>query len=107
MRYSAQSHLRGVVVAAREARVRPEFALWYPGFRPDVWYPAGAVRMAVTMQLHTGSPRWAAAGRVPTNDHFEFRGGEPARRVGARTRDDDPAPARSARRRPPDTDLDL
>jgi hypothetical protein len=59
----------------REGRLRPEFEGWYPALRADRWYPADQLTAIVLTQLRSGAPKWHSEDRVPSNAHFEFRGG--------------------------------
>jgi hypothetical protein len=77
-------------MSKREGCLRPEFEQWYPTLRPDVWYPADELTAIVLKQLHDESPRWHSEGRVPSDSHFEFRGGEADSGRSARSRRLDP-----------------
>jgi hypothetical protein len=63
-------------MSKREGCLRPEFEQWYPTLRSGVWYPADELTAAVLKQLQDESPRWHSDGRVPSDSHFEFRGGQ-------------------------------
>ena len=63
-------------MSKREGCLRPEFEQWYPTLQTGVWYPADELTAIVLRQLHDESPRWHSEERVPSNSHFEFRGGE-------------------------------
>lgn len=71
----------------REARLRPEFAHLYSGLTPGQWEPASRVAEAVLANLLLQQ-----LGEVPATDrllpeeHFEFRGGRSASRMGKRDR---------------------
>jgi hypothetical protein len=58
----------------REARLRLEFADWYPGISGGVWHNAAWVREMVLAQLRHGSPRFLPTSRVLADEHFEFQG---------------------------------
>jgi hypothetical protein len=59
-------------MVVREARLRPEYAGWYPGLVAGVWHSA-AWLYEVMLQLERGAPRvWK--GRILSNDRFEFQG---------------------------------
>ena len=73
----------------REGLLKPEFGEWYPTLTPGTWWPADRLAQAVLSQLSSGQPRWQPEGRVPSDEHFEFRGGDP-RPAGERTRRTDP-----------------
>jgi hypothetical protein len=77
----------------REARLRPEFALLYPGVEPGVWQDAAALaEQMLTEHLLRPSPGYGLSERVLTKEHFEFRGGDHRNRPRiARTRRTDPA----------------
>ena len=55
--------------------LRPEFQDWYPTLEAGRWYPADELTDVVLEHLRHGSPQWRPQGRVPTDDHFVFRGG--------------------------------
>lgn len=61
----------------RHARVRVEFADWYPGISPGKWHDATWVREVVLAQQRRGSPRWVIDGRILNDLHFEFQGASP------------------------------
>jgi hypothetical protein len=61
----------------RQARLRPEYADWYPHVPPGQWQSAGAVRRIVLRQLRRGSPYWQGTPRVLSDEHFDFQGGAP------------------------------
>jgi hypothetical protein len=66
------------VVPGREARLRGEYASWYPSITVATWIPAATVARKVARQLVYGVPRWAprwkVSGRVLDERHFLFRG---------------------------------
>jgi hypothetical protein len=70
----------------REGKLRPEFQDWYPSLSPGVWYPADVLTNLVFDQLRHGSPRWDPHGRIPPEEHFEYRGGSPRADRSLRTR---------------------
>jgi hypothetical protein len=74
---------------SRQAKVRPEYASWYPSVSATSWYPVSLLVRMVAQQLVHGepglSPRWAVGGRTLDDRHFEFRGGV-ERDAGWRTR---------------------
>ena len=61
----------------REGMLRPEFQDWYPILTPNRWYSADELTDTVLEHLRNGSPQWRPLGRIPTDDHFVFRGGAP------------------------------
>jgi 3-methyladenine DNA glycosylase Mpg len=77
----------------RQARLRPEYALLYPGLEPGVWEDADDLaEQLLTQHLLRPSPGFMLSGRVLPVEHFEFRGGDAAGRPRiARTRRDDQA----------------
>jgi hypothetical protein len=62
----------------REARLRPEYAMRYPGIQAGVWESAAVLcDRVLAAGLLRGSPMdWRD--RVLAIEHFEFRGGGPA-----------------------------
>jgi hypothetical protein len=62
----------------RQARLREEYATWYPGIPPGRWQLAEAVRRIVLRQLRHGAPSWAPGPRILSDLHFEFQGGSAA-----------------------------
>ena len=83
--------------ARRDARLRRDYAPWYPALHITLWAPAKAVARAVARQLlegepeHLQPPRWEVGPRILDDRHFEFRGGEATRRAGTLTRRGDSA----------------
>ncbi len=77
----------------REARLRPEFAVLYPGLEPGAWQDAAVLAEQVLSEhLLRPSPGYMLSDRVLTKEHFEFRGGDTRGRPRiARTRRTDPA----------------
>jgi hypothetical protein len=76
----------------REGRLRAEYQLWFPSLLPAVWYPAADITRLVLEQLQSGEPRWTLEDRVPSDTHFEFRGGnEPRGATGHSRRNDSSA----------------
>lgn len=71
----------------REGSLRREYADWYPGLVSGVWYVAEALARTVLQQRRSQEPWWEFEDRVPSDRHFEFRGGSPEPRSSAtRTR---------------------
>ena len=61
----------------REARLRPEYATFYPGIRPDRWEPAAVLADTVLAGSILRGQRNSLSGqRVLLESHFEFRGGD-------------------------------
>lgn len=83
--------------ARRQARLRREYAAWYPTISLSTWLPATTVARAVARQLLEGepewarAPRWAVGLRLLDDRHFEFRGGIEHRAPSAQTRREDPS----------------
>jgi hypothetical protein len=61
----------------RLARLRPEFAGFYPGLDPMVWETATELAARLLAQ-HTiqPSPGHMLSNRILPEEHFEFQGGE-------------------------------
>ena len=76
---------------SRQARLRPGYASLYPSLEPGEWVDADDLaEQMLTQHLLRPSPGFGLSGRVLPEDHFEFRGGEPAGRPRiARTRRSD------------------
>jgi hypothetical protein len=76
----------------REAMLRPEFQDWYPSLTPDRWYSAGQLADIVLHQRRSVEPHWELEERVPSSEHFYFRGGRARGQSPARTRRSDHPP---------------
>jgi hypothetical protein len=76
-------------VRVRQARLRPEYAAWFPSIAVAVWIPASTVARKVARQLREGQPRWETGPRILSDLHFTFRGGMPRGASLARTRSED------------------
>jgi hypothetical protein len=61
--------------ARREALLRPEFALLYPGLRVGEWAPAAVVADRVLAQALLRASDGTIRGRLLLEAHFEFRHG--------------------------------
>lgn len=91
----------------RQARIRAEYAAWYPTIQVATWLPARSVARAVERQLlgepsqWSLGPRWLPGPRLLDDRHFYFRGGAPRDPVIRSRREDDPAPGSA---RPPAAD---
>jgi hypothetical protein len=59
----------------REARVRPEYAAFYPALRQGEWAPAATVADRVVAGRLLRGGETLIRGRVLLDAHFEFRGG--------------------------------
>jgi hypothetical protein len=60
----------------RQARLKPEFAHYYPVVEPDTWYAAAALAdkvLACRLLLPSGG--FVLNERAMSGGHFEFRGG--------------------------------
>ena len=66
-------------MAAREARLRPEWADLYPGVQPDIWHVAAELVPHVLRHRLRNQGAWEFTRRILLDDHFEFRGGKGAR----------------------------
>jgi hypothetical protein len=64
-----------VGVSEREGQLKPEYSEWYPTLKVGVWYPVVWLTQTVLQQLRSSEPRWDPDGRVPSDQHFTFRGG--------------------------------
>jgi hypothetical protein len=66
----------------RESRLRPEFAASYPYLHAGTWVPAARMAAAILERIaQTGLPPGVELdARVMSDDHFEFRGGDPETR---------------------------
>lgn len=62
----------------RDARLRPEFARFYPYLTPGVWEPAAVLADRVIAGI-LGRPdgRFITGERALDPEHFEFRGSRP------------------------------
>ena len=76
--------------ARREGMLRPAFQDWYPTLEAGRWYPANELTDLVADHLRHGSPQWRPQGRVPSDDHFVFRGAGSGRSTDLRQRHTDP-----------------
>ena len=71
----------GLPAGRREARLRPEYAAWYPTLSVVQWLTASTVARSVTRQLMEGEPkgaglpRWERGARILDDRHFMFRRG--------------------------------
>lgn len=92
------------VPVGRQARVRREYAAWYPTLSVSTWTPAKTVARTVARQLLEGEPHWAQGPRwepgprILDDRHFDFHGGAEGRAPTARTRRGDPVRVEDAPR---------
>lgn len=71
----------------REARLRPQYASLYPALEADTWQPASSIgRQLLLWHLTASIPPQGE--RLMSEEHFEFRGGNPRNgaEAAARTR---------------------
>ena len=64
----------------REAKLKPEYASFYPGVQPGVWMPASVIGQQLLL-WHLTAPATPQGERLMSEEHFEFRGGQ--KRVGS------------------------
>jgi hypothetical protein len=82
----------------RQARIRAEYAAWYPTIQVATWLPARSVARAVERQLlgeptqWSLGPRWLPGPRLLDDRHFYFRGGTQRDAVTRSRREDGEAP---------------
>jgi hypothetical protein len=65
----------------REARLKREFARFYPGLKPGIWYKASWLSARQFARTPCDG-RVSSMARVVNEEHFEFRGGKPWKRRG-------------------------
>jgi hypothetical protein len=63
----------------REARLKREFAKFYPGLRPGIWYKAAWLSARQFARMPCDG-RVSSMARVVNETHFDFRGGRPRNR---------------------------
>ena len=63
-------------MARRRARLRPEYATWYPQLVPGEWHDARWAAEKVLQQHRKDSPPWKLGRRTLSEAHFEFEGGD-------------------------------
>jgi hypothetical protein len=75
----SKARWEALVGARRQARLRREYAPWYPLIGVTAWMPAQSAANAVRRQLVDGEPPWAPkwelGRRVLDERHLLFRGG--------------------------------
>ena len=62
--------------ALREARLIEQYGELYPGLSVGVWLPAGEVAEHIVAVVRRQGGRVGRHGRVMSDQHFEFRGGQ-------------------------------
>jgi hypothetical protein len=60
----------------RQARLRSEYAEWYPDLWAREWHDAEWATEKVLQQQRKGSPAWGLGQRILSEAHFEFQGGD-------------------------------
>jgi hypothetical protein len=63
-------------MARRKARLRPEYAAWYPQLLAGEWHDAGWAAEKVLQQHRHGPAPWSLGRRTLSDAHFEFEGGD-------------------------------
>jgi hypothetical protein len=63
-------------MARRKARLRPDYAAWYPQLVAGEWHDAGWAAEKVLQQHRSGSTSWSLGRRALSEAHFEFEGGD-------------------------------
>jgi hypothetical protein len=66
----------------REARLKREFAKFYPGLKPGIWYKAAWLSARQFARVRCDG-RASSMASVVNEQHFDFRGGRPRRQRGA------------------------
>ena len=59
----------------REARLKPDYASFYPGVEPGIWLPATVIGQQLLL-WHLTAPATPQGERLMSEEHFEFRGGQ-------------------------------
>lgn len=67
----------------RQAILKAGYEDWFPWVKPGVWYRAAWLAELVLRQRQAMDPRWEAEERIPSDTHFDFRGGGRPRRSGS------------------------
>jgi hypothetical protein len=76
-------------VVERQAKVRPEFGIWYSELSAESGYPATWVREAMLVELCHGQPGPEPQGCMLGYERLEFRDGQGERGSGQRSRQKD------------------
>jgi hypothetical protein len=63
-------------MARRKARLRSEYAAWYPQLGAGEWHDAGWATENVLQHHRKDSPPWSLGRRILSEAHFEFEGGD-------------------------------
>lgn len=78
----------------REARLKPEYAHFYPGIEPGMWEAAAELaERVIVCRLLLPSEGFGLAVRTLAGGHFEFRGGQGPRLARPRRLAQDPRAA--------------
>lgn len=72
-----RAEIEAMVMAVREARLRPQWAHLYPGLPAGRWIVVARLVPLVLRHRLEDDPIWEFARRILVDDHFEFRGGRP------------------------------
>ena len=70
----------------REGMLRAEFQDWYPNVEAGRWYVADELTGLVLAHRRFGTPQWELEQRLPSDEHFDFRGGTPRGDSASKTR---------------------
>jgi hypothetical protein len=62
-------------MSRRKAKLRKEYADWYPLLAAGEWHDAAWTAEQVLRQMRRASPRWQLGDRILDPRHFEFYGG--------------------------------
>ena len=81
-----------MIPTEREARLRPEFAEYYPTIPAGRWVPASEIGVRLLTYVAKGGTIPEGDGRLLRGDHFEFRGAARRGTARLRTRHEDPEP---------------
>jgi hypothetical protein len=63
-------------MARRRARLRPEYAPWYPQLAAGEWHDASWATDKVLQQHTKDSAPWSLGRRILSEAHFDFEGGD-------------------------------
>jgi hypothetical protein len=65
-----------MATSLREARLREQYGKLYPGLKPGIWLPAAEVAEHIVAEIRHEGGRSGMLGRLVSENHFEFRGGD-------------------------------